>query len=184
MTGDLRSFLRVLEEEGELVRVTEEVDPKYEVAAVIKEAGKRGGPALLFEHVKGYAMPVVGNLFGTARRLALALEAEPGREYEAYLQRKRQPVEPITNYSRLWAVATRCQPDVDTVILSDVPASPIDPSRREGLGIPCGGKIGLVATIPAGEEEKFRRVASPAASTKRALAILEHLARHRNRAFC
>lgn len=95
MVGDLLGFLKVLEEEGELVHITEEVDPKYEVAAVIKEAGKRGGPALLFECVKGYAMPVAGNLLGTARRLALALETQPGKEYETYLERKKQPVEPI-----------------------------------------------------------------------------------------
>lgn len=72
----------------------------------------------------------------------------------------------------VWALATRFQPDVDAVVLSDVPASPIDPSQRKASGISLGGKLGLVATIPAGEEEKFRRIASPAASLKRAQAVL------------
>jgi len=41
---------------------------------------KAGGPALLFEKPKGHVIPVLGNLFGTTRRVALAMGAEPGAE--------------------------------------------------------------------------------------------------------
>ena len=72
-TPDLRSFLRLLEERGELVRVTEPVSPHLEAAAIADRAVKEGGPALLFENVVGHDMPVAMNLFGTARRMAWAL---------------------------------------------------------------------------------------------------------------
>ena len=71
--GDLREFLKYLESEGELVRIREPVDVKHEIAAYIRKTSDRQGPALLFENVKGSTMPVVGGLFGNARRMLLAL---------------------------------------------------------------------------------------------------------------
>lgn len=69
----LKDFVRVLEDQGELLRVAAPLDPRYEIAHVISEIGKRDGPALLFEQVKGHSIAVAGNLFGSRRRLALAL---------------------------------------------------------------------------------------------------------------
>ncbi|HLV13372.1 MAG TPA: menaquinone biosynthesis decarboxylase [Trueperaceae bacterium] len=70
---DLRAFLRLLEERGELVRVQEPVSPYLEAAAIADRAVKEGGPALLFENVVGHDVPVAMNLFGSARRMAWAL---------------------------------------------------------------------------------------------------------------
>jgi 4-hydroxy-3-polyprenylbenzoate decarboxylase len=75
-TIDLRAFLHLLEERGELVRVTEPVSPHLEMAALADRAVKEGGPALLFENVVGHDIPVAMNLFGTARRMAWALGVE------------------------------------------------------------------------------------------------------------
>jgi 4-hydroxy-3-polyprenylbenzoate decarboxylase len=73
---NLRQFLQKLEKEGELARVTSEVDPVLEITEVTDRAVKAGGPALLFERPKGSKIPAVTNLVGTERRMNLALEAE------------------------------------------------------------------------------------------------------------
>src|SRR3990172_4377589 len=74
--NDMRDFLERLEEEGEMVRIKEEVEGGEEIAAVVWQAyqkKKMGAPCLFFEAVKGYDIPVVVNAFGDYRRWALAL---------------------------------------------------------------------------------------------------------------
>jgi 4-hydroxy-3-polyprenylbenzoate decarboxylase len=73
---DLRDFLRKLEKEGELKRVSAEVDPVLEITEISDRAVKRGGPALLFERAKGSRFAAVTNLVGTERRMNLALEVD------------------------------------------------------------------------------------------------------------
>ena len=73
---DLREFVRKLEKEGELKRISAEVDPVLEITEITDRAVKMGGPALLFEKPKGSKIPVVTNLVGTERRMNLALEVE------------------------------------------------------------------------------------------------------------
>jgi len=73
---DLRDFLSKLESEGELKRISVEVDPYLEMTEVCDRTLRRGGPALLFERPKGYTVPVLGNLFGTPRRVALGMGVE------------------------------------------------------------------------------------------------------------
>ncbi len=70
---DLRAFLQLLEERGELVRVKDPVSTFLEAAALADRAVKEQGPALLFENVVGHSIPVAMNLFGSARRTAWAL---------------------------------------------------------------------------------------------------------------
>ncbi len=69
----LQEFLKILEKEGELYRVKEEVSPELEITEITDRTVKAGGPALLFERVKGHKIPVVTNLFGSYKRLCLAL---------------------------------------------------------------------------------------------------------------
>lgn len=75
---DLQSVIANLDEWGELHRIPVEVDPVLEIAAVTDRVCKSpgGGKALLFERVKGSAMPVLTNLFGSERRVAHALGIE------------------------------------------------------------------------------------------------------------
>jgi 4-hydroxy-3-polyprenylbenzoate decarboxylase len=70
---DLRAFLKDLEQRGELKRVSVELDSNLEITAFCRHSLRRGGPALLFDKVHGYPMPVLGNLFGTTGRIARAL---------------------------------------------------------------------------------------------------------------
>lgn len=77
MYADLRAFLHDLERHGELVRISAEVDPDQEITAIQHRVIAAGGPALLFERVKGSPFRVVSNLFGTPRRVAMACGAPP-----------------------------------------------------------------------------------------------------------
>ena len=70
---DLRDFIQHLEQDGELKRIRTEIDPRLEMTEVCDRTLRQGGPALLFENPKGYTIPVLGNLFGTTRRVALAM---------------------------------------------------------------------------------------------------------------
>ena len=73
MFSDLRAFLAHLEKIGELKRIKIPVDPKLEMTEICDRTLRAEGPALLFENPTGYSMPVLGNLFGTPKRVALAM---------------------------------------------------------------------------------------------------------------
>jgi len=73
---DLRDFLAKLEAGGELKRVRHPVDPRLEMTEVCDRVLRAEGPALLFEQPTGYDMPVLGNLFGTPKRVALGMGAD------------------------------------------------------------------------------------------------------------
>jgi len=73
MYEDLRDFIQALEKAGELKRIKAEVDPNLEITEICDRTLKKQGPALLFENPKGYDVPVLGNLFGTPKRVAMAM---------------------------------------------------------------------------------------------------------------
>ena len=74
--ADLQSFVARLEKAGELVRIREPLDPYLEICEVTDRVCKAGGPALLFEAVKGKTVPVLTNAFGSLKRMCLALEVD------------------------------------------------------------------------------------------------------------
>ncbi|ODU05624.1 MAG: 3-octaprenyl-4-hydroxybenzoate decarboxylase [Thiobacillus sp. SCN 63-1177] len=94
---DLRDFIAQLEKMGELKRIAVEVDPKLEMTEIADRVLRAGGPALLFERPKGHNMPVLANLFGTVKRVALGMgEDDPSRLREvgkllAYLKEPEPP---------------------------------------------------------------------------------------------
>ncbi|TXS94252.1 4-hydroxy-3-polyprenylbenzoate decarboxylase [Parahaliea maris] len=95
--SDLRSFLDMLEQRGELKRITTEVDPHLEMTEIADRTLRAGGPALLFENPKGFSTPVLANLFGTEQRVALGMGAEnieALREIGEILAYLRQPDPP------------------------------------------------------------------------------------------
>ena len=73
---DLRDFIANLEQRGELKRISVEVDPILEMTEICDRVLRAGGPALLFENPKGSNMPVLANLFGTPKRVALGMGEE------------------------------------------------------------------------------------------------------------
>jgi 4-hydroxy-3-polyprenylbenzoate decarboxylase len=94
---DLREFIRDLEQRGDLVRITAEVDPNLEMTEIADRTLRGGGPALLFENPKGSDVPVLANLFGAERRVALGMgeeNVEALREVGELLAYLRQPDPP------------------------------------------------------------------------------------------
>ena len=98
MFEDLRGYLSYLEEKGQLLRVDEEVDPKFEIAAGIRKSSDIEGPALLFEKIKGFpGWRVLGGLFATRKLVALGLGVPQDQLLERYLtlEEKRIPPEMV-----------------------------------------------------------------------------------------
>jgi 4-hydroxy-3-polyprenylbenzoate decarboxylase len=75
-SADLRDFIALLEQRGELVRIRQEVDPYLEMTEISDRTLRAKGPALLFENPKGHNVPVLCNLFGTPERVALGMGQE------------------------------------------------------------------------------------------------------------
>src|SRR2546428_2802672 len=73
--ADLRAWIALLEREAELVRIGAGVDPELEITEINDRVVKAGGPALLFENVKGSSHPLLINQFGTERRMCMAFDA-------------------------------------------------------------------------------------------------------------
>lgn len=73
---DLRDFITQLEKQGELKRITVPANPYLEMTEICDRVLKQQGPALLFENPTGYNIPVLANLFGTPRRVAMGMGAE------------------------------------------------------------------------------------------------------------
>ncbi len=71
---DIHQFVDELEKAGELKRITTQVDSDLEIAEILRRTMYANGPALLFENVKDYDMPVLGNAFGSLKRLEIGLE--------------------------------------------------------------------------------------------------------------
>ena len=80
---DLRDFIAQLEQMGELKRVSIPVSPHLEMTEICDRVLRQGGPALLFENPTGFDTPVLGNLFGTVRRVALGMGQNVATEAEA-----------------------------------------------------------------------------------------------------
>ena len=94
---DLREFISELEKQGELKRISTPVDANLEITEICRRTLDKQGPALLFENVKGSDIPVLANLFGTTRRVAMAMGQEDLaslRELGKLLAELKQPEPP------------------------------------------------------------------------------------------
>ncbi|MCW8195477.1 4-hydroxy-3-polyprenylbenzoate decarboxylase [Proteobacteria bacterium 005FR1] len=94
---DLRDFIQQLEKVGELKRVHLSVDPRLEMTEICDRTLKAGGPAILFENPKGFSTPVLANLFGTPKRVAMGMgqdSPEALREVGKLLAYLKEPEPP------------------------------------------------------------------------------------------
>src|SRR5262245_49646946 len=139
---DLRDFLAALEARGELKRVSATVDPRFEMTEICDRVLKAGGPALLFEKPAGHAMPVLGNLFGTVKRVALAMGLEAAdpvaalREIGSLLAALKEPEPP-----KGWRDAWEKLPLLKTVLAME---------PRVVTGAPCQEEISEGASVDLG----------------------------------
>ncbi len=88
---DLQAFVAQLEQHGWLQRIRAEVDPVLEITEITDRVTKAGGPALLFENVRGARMPLLINAFGTRERMCLALGTD---SFDAIAQRVKSLIKP------------------------------------------------------------------------------------------
>jgi len=97
MFKNLREFISALEKEGELIRISQPVDPVLEITEITDRVSKMhgGGKALLFENPKGSKMPVLINAFGSYRRMAMAMGCkdigEAAERINGFLEMKGMP---------------------------------------------------------------------------------------------
>ena len=97
MARDLRGFIKILEERGQLRRIKALVDGDLEIAEISNRMLQGGGPGLLFENVKGSPFPVAVNLMGTVERICWAMNMQQPEELEdlgrklAMLQQPKPP---------------------------------------------------------------------------------------------
>ena len=117
----MRDFISLLEEKGQLKRITQPVNPDIELAAISDRMLGMGGPALLFENVIGSKMPVAINLMGTIERVVWSMGFKKTEELEklgaklALLQQPKPPKGIKETYafgSILWDLIM-ARPDID-----------------------------------------------------------------------
>lgn len=102
---DLRDFIDQLEKQGELKRISMPVDPKLEMTEICDRTLRAGGPALLFENPVGSDVPVLANLFGTPKRVAMGMgesSVEALREVGKLLAFLKEP-EPPKGLKDAWS---------------------------------------------------------------------------------
>ncbi len=87
MARDLRGFIELLENRGQLRRISALVDPDLEIAEISNRLLRSGGPGLIFENVKGCDFPVAVNLMGTVERICWAMNMERPEELEGLGQK-------------------------------------------------------------------------------------------------
>ncbi len=93
---DVNSFLDSLKESNELIEIKDQVSPRFEISALLRELGDQTGPAALFTHVDGFPGHVVaGNLMGHRRRVARALGVQEDQLAATYLERKNRRIPPV-----------------------------------------------------------------------------------------
>ena len=99
---DLRAYLDVLRQDSDLLEIDVEVDPYLEIAEIHRRVIAQGGPALLFNRVKGSRFPVATNLFGTARRMEIAF-GHRAQKFVADLVRAAETLMP-PSLGKIWSM--------------------------------------------------------------------------------
>ncbi len=131
----LREFVRLLEERGELRRIRQEVDPVLEITEISQRVMRAGGPALLFENVKGSRFPLLINTYATRRRMSWALGVSDLEEHARTIGElvKSQPpaglMDKIRMLPKLARVATAMPRTVTTAPCQEVVETTPDLSK-------------------------------------------------------
>jgi UbiD family decarboxylase len=102
MIKDLRSYINILRKESDLLEIDVEVDPYLEIAEIHRRVIAQGGPALLFNKVKGSRFPVATNLFGTARRMEISF-GHRAQKFVADLVRAVEVLMP-PSFGKIWSM--------------------------------------------------------------------------------
>jgi hypothetical protein len=133
MVEGLRDFLTRLEGRGELIRFRKEVDPRFEVAALIRDVQQRRNQPVLFERVKGSALPIVSNVCGSYASVSAALRVEPRELARTWAERLTRAaavpaVEPVSSQYQASSlgrlpICTHCEKDAGPYITAGIVAA-------------------------------------------------------------
>ncbi len=102
---DLRDFIKLLRDRGQLAIIDTPVDPILEITEIADRVGKAGGPALLFTRPKGHRVPIFMNQFGSHERVCLALRADSYESLAARVERLVTPDLPDTAWEKIKALS-------------------------------------------------------------------------------
>ena len=114
ISSGIKDFIEYLKDHGELLTLSTPLAPKFEISTILSELGKKEAPAILFEKVRGYEFPVIGNLLGTKKRLSMALGVNQENFFENALSKleKRIPPALIKNRSPKMVVTKKEKVDL------------------------------------------------------------------------
>jgi 2,5-furandicarboxylate decarboxylase 1 len=90
----MRNYIKKLGKAKNLIHITEELSTRFEIAAAMRHIAEPISKAVIFDEVKGYDIPVVGNLYGSRKHLSIALGVAEDRLEEAYVSRAKNPIKP------------------------------------------------------------------------------------------
>ena len=102
---DLRDFIKLLRDRGQLAIIDTPVDPILEITEIADRVGKAGGPALLFTRPKGHRVPIFINQFGSHERVCLALRADSYESLAGRVERLVSPDLPDTAWEKIKALS-------------------------------------------------------------------------------
>src|SRR5215831_2913913 len=129
----LRDFLALLEQRGELIRIRKEVDPRFEVAALIRDIQQRRNRAVVFERVKGFQNPIVSNVCGSYANVAALLGVPPSALSQTWAERLSRAAAIPANEPRAggWQptslaqlpICTHCEKDAGPYITAGIVAA-------------------------------------------------------------
>ncbi len=133
MLEGLREFVTRLEGRGQLIRIRKEVDPRFEVAALIRDIQQRRNQPILFERVKGSAFPILSNVCGSYASVSAALGVEPRDLARTWAERLTRAaavpaIEPVaspyqaSSLGRL-PICTHCEKDAGPYITAGIVAA-------------------------------------------------------------
>ncbi len=138
----LSQFLTRLEREGEMHRITAEVDPHLEAAEIAVRSMREGGKALLFERVKGSQYPLVMNVLASDRRIEIALDGDPATIGHQLLNVVEQAMPPKPR--RIWNAARPLIPRLMSARVRRT--NPLEP--RRAFDQPDLGELPILQTWP------------------------------------
>ena len=90
MESGLKKYLGVLEKKNDVVRISKEVDPRFEASGIIKKIQQTINKTIVFEKIKGYKFPFVSNLLGTYKRVAGVLGCQVDEINTAWTRREKE----------------------------------------------------------------------------------------------
>ena len=156
---DLRAFLTVLRQAGELVNISRPISLKYDVAKALAKSSSVQGPALLFEST-GTAFPLVAGLYATRKRALMAFDATEASIHDKVLKGINNPVGPVD-----FGGSPPCQEVVLTGDQIDVTALPVPIySPKDGGPFITGRHSGVGRS--GNNDPRHRQLSLPGPRTK------------------